>query len=140
MDRGSYQRSPKQSVRLPFRKSYPDVVVVQPGQDWDGYNNTGPLNGPTWGRILAQRQVCADLIVVRRVRKKNLPQVRLAKDQHPVQALATHGADQTLHIRILPLRGSISQRRPYIIAQPRNNSGGQHRRPGFSVAAAALII
>src|SRR5436853_6958662 len=48
-------------------------------------------------RILAQRQVRADLIVVRRVRRKNLSQVRLAKDQHPVQALATYGANQTPH-------------------------------------------
>jgi hypothetical protein len=28
---------------LPFRKSYPDVVVVQPGQDWNGDNGTGAL-------------------------------------------------------------------------------------------------
>src|SRR5215475_16219952 len=32
------------------------------------------------------------------------PQVRLAEDQHPVQALASHGANQTLDIRILPRR------------------------------------
>jgi hypothetical protein len=32
------------SGRCPFRKSYPDVLVVQPGQDWDGDNDTGPLD------------------------------------------------------------------------------------------------
>src|SRR5438477_5795866 len=39
-----------------------------------------------------------------RIRSKNSSQVRLAKDQYPIEALASHGADQTLHIRILPRR------------------------------------
>jgi hypothetical protein len=38
--------------------------------------------------------VRARLIVIRRIRSKNSPQVRLAKDQHSVQALATQCADQ----------------------------------------------
>jgi hypothetical protein len=85
-------------------KSYPDVMVVQPRQDWDGDNDTGPLDRPTQRRILAQGQVRSYLIVVRRVRRKNLSQVRLTKDQQPVEALASHGANQTLHIRVLPWR------------------------------------
>jgi hypothetical protein len=78
--------------------------VVQPGQDWDGDNDTGPLDRPTQGRILAQRQVRARLIVIRRIRSKNSPQVRLTKDQQSVQALAAHGADQAFRIAILPGR------------------------------------
>jgi hypothetical protein len=77
---------------------------MQPGQDWDGDNGTGALDRPTQGRILAQCQVRADLIVVRCISRKNLPQVRCTKDQHPVQAFAAHGANQTLHIRFLPWR------------------------------------
>src|ERR1700730_16515059 len=53
----------------------------------------------TQGRILAQCQVRADLIVVRCISRKNLSQMRRTKDQHPVQALAAHGANQTLHIQ-----------------------------------------
>src|SRR5262249_47670951 len=30
-----------------FRKLYPDVMVVQPRHDWDGYNDPGPLDCPT---------------------------------------------------------------------------------------------
>jgi hypothetical protein len=55
--------------------------VVQPGQDWDGDNDTGPLDRPTQGRTLAQRQVRARLIVIRRIRSNNSPHVRLTKDQ-----------------------------------------------------------
>src|SRR6266516_5700437 len=91
-------------LACPFRKSYPDVLVVQPGQDWDGDNDTEPLDRPTQGRILAQRQVRARLIVIRRIRSKNSPQVRLTKDQHSIQALAAHSADQAFRIAILPRR------------------------------------
>jgi hypothetical protein len=86
-------------------------LVVQPGQDRDGDNDTGPLDRPTQGRILAQRQVRARLIVIRRIRSKNSPQVRLTKDQQSVQALAAHGADQAFricatsprHVRYVPI-------------------------------------
>jgi hypothetical protein len=37
----------------PFRKLYPDVMVVQSGQDWDGDNDTRPLDCPTQGRVFA---------------------------------------------------------------------------------------
>jgi hypothetical protein len=30
-----------------FRKSYPNVMVVQARQDWDGYNDPGSLHCPT---------------------------------------------------------------------------------------------
>src|SRR6266516_6757780 len=51
--------------RGPFRKSYRDVLMVEPGQDWDGENDTGPLDCPTQG-----------------LRSKNSAQVRLAENQH----------------------------------------------------------
>ena len=78
--------------------------MVQPGQDWDGDNDTGPLGRPTQWRILAQRQVRARLIVIRRIRSKKSPQVLLTEDQHPIQALAAHGADQAFCMTILPRR------------------------------------
>src|SRR5258708_17117422 len=91
-------------MSCPFRKSYPGILVVQPGQDWDGNNDTGPLDRATQGRILAQRQVRTRLIVIYCIRSENSPQVRLTKDQQSVQALAAHGADQTFRIAILPGR------------------------------------
>jgi hypothetical protein len=30
-----------------FRKSFPNVMVVQARQDWDSYNDPGPLHCPT---------------------------------------------------------------------------------------------
>ena len=62
---------------------------MQAGQDRDDNDGTGSLDRPTWGRVFSQRQVRADLIVVRRI--PGLPQVR------SIQAPAAHGANQTLH-------------------------------------------
>src|SRR5258708_31372640 len=55
----------------PFRKSYPDALVVQPGQDWDGGDDTAPGDRPTHGRILSHRPVRARLIVIRRLSTNN---------------------------------------------------------------------
>ena|SRR5712691_4967240 len=35
----------------PFRKSYPDVLMMQSGQDWNGDNDTGPLDCSMQGCI-----------------------------------------------------------------------------------------
>jgi hypothetical protein len=54
--RRSYARTPQlQDISFswpcPFRKSYPDVLMMQSGQDWDGDNDTGPLDCSMQGRI-----------------------------------------------------------------------------------------
>ena len=63
--------------------SFPKIIsgrmVVQPGQDWNGDYDTGALHHPPQGRTLVQCQVRADLIVVRCISRKNLPQVRSPK-------------------------------------------------------------
>jgi hypothetical protein len=61
---------------------------MQPSQDGNGDNDTGPLDCSMQGRIFLQCQVRARLIVIRHVRSKNSPQVRFTEDQHPVQARA----------------------------------------------------
>jgi hypothetical protein len=38
-------------------KSYPDVLVAQPGQDWNGDNDTGPLDRPGQVRVLLDKRV-----------------------------------------------------------------------------------
>jgi hypothetical protein len=35
----------------PFRKLYPDILMMQSGQDWDGDNDAGPLDYSMQGRI-----------------------------------------------------------------------------------------
>ena len=40
------------NAQLSFRNSYPDVLVMQPSQDRNGYNGARPLDSST------QRQIC----------------------------------------------------------------------------------
>ena len=42
----------KKAKRCPFRKSYPNILMMQSGQDWDGDNDTGPLDCSMQGRIV----------------------------------------------------------------------------------------
>src|SRR5215470_11366445 len=88
--------------------SFPKIISGRNGGasrtrlGWRQWRRTAGLPYPA--ACFYPGQVRTDLIVIRRIKRKNLPQVRFAKDQHPVQALATHGANQTLHVRILPRR------------------------------------
>jgi len=47
-------RWPAKARTCAFRKSYPDVMVVQPGQDRNGNDGTGSLDRPIQGRVFAQ--------------------------------------------------------------------------------------
>jgi hypothetical protein len=38
-------------LTCPFRKPYPNILMMQSGQDWDGDNDTGPLDCSMQGRI-----------------------------------------------------------------------------------------
>ncbi len=50
--RPELEHVPSQSYACPFRKSYPDVMVVQAGQDRDGDDVSGPLHGAALGARL----------------------------------------------------------------------------------------
>ena len=94
--------SGRRTHACPFRKSYPDVLVVQSSQDRNADDSARSLDGSMRGRIFLYCQVRAHLIVIRRIRGKNSPQVRLAEDEHLIQALAAQCADQTFCTAILP--------------------------------------
>ena len=48
---GWQQHSARGFLACPFRKSYPDVLVMQPRQDRNGDNGARSLDGPMQGRI-----------------------------------------------------------------------------------------
>jgi hypothetical protein len=55
----------KIAIRCPFRKSYPDVLVVQTGQDWDSDNDIGPLDHPTKMRPCLYRKSDSVIMVMK---------------------------------------------------------------------------
>jgi hypothetical protein len=48
----------------PCRKSYPDVMMVQPADDRQRNNASGSLDGSRQRRVLGQGQVCSGAVVV----------------------------------------------------------------------------
>src|SRR5712672_355631 len=56
-------------------------------------------------RILVQRPMCSDGVVVMGVRFQNATQMRLAQDNHMIDALAPDRSDQPFGKAILPRRG-----------------------------------
>ncbi len=76
--------------------------MMKTRQNGYGDNSSVSLDRPMLRSILLQRHVRARLVVVHRIAGQNSPQVRFAKNQHLVEALAAQGADQTFRNPILP--------------------------------------
>ena len=75
---------------------------MQSAQDWQGQNAPSGLDGTCRWRILVQRYVRSSLIVVIRVRSKQIPKVLLAKYDDMVKAVPSDRTDQPFTIAILP--------------------------------------
>jgi len=75
------------TIACPYRKSNPDVLMVQSAQDRQAENAANSLNTARNRRILAQRQVCARLVVISLIRFEEVAKVPLAKHDDEVQAL-----------------------------------------------------
>jgi hypothetical protein len=75
-------------------------LVMQSAQDWPVQNAPGSLHSARYRRILAQRYVCARLVVVFQVRQQHEPKVPLAKHDDMVNAFPTDLPDQPFRIGI----------------------------------------
>src|SRR6266508_2613045 len=92
------------ALPCPSRKLYPRVAMVQSAEDWCGHDGSGSLHGSSQRRVLAQPQMRARLIVIKRVRRQNPSQMTFAYDQDVIQAVTAEGTDQAFNICILPRR------------------------------------
>ena len=63
---------------------------------------TEPFDGPSAGRILPERNVDPNLIVIGRVFREDSPKVLGVEHQQMVRALAPDRADQAFNIPVLP--------------------------------------
>jgi hypothetical protein len=63
-------------------------------------NVTEPFDGPSAGRILPERNVGSNLIVVGRVFRKDSPKVLGVEQQQMVRALAPDRSDQAFNISV----------------------------------------
>ena len=82
----------------------PLVPMMEPADLRKRHDLSGAagLNRSPLGSVLAQRKMRSVPVVIIEVRNKDPSQMPLIQDDHVVQALAPHAADQASHIRILP--------------------------------------
>ena len=80
------------------------VAMVEPAdlRQFDDLAHARRLDRPWLGRILAQREMRARLVIVRKVSFQNSMEMALAEDDHVVETFSTYGAHQAFGIRILP--------------------------------------
>ena len=77
-------------------------VVMKSAQDWSRDILTVPVHGPMAWRILVQRQMRPDFIVIVGVGGKDPTQMAFAEDDNVIEAFAADRADQSLRMSVLP--------------------------------------
>ena len=62
----------------PYRKSNPDVLVMESSEQWDGLNAADRLRGAADRCILAEQEVGPDLIVIVGTGPQHIPEMPFA--------------------------------------------------------------
>jgi hypothetical protein len=87
--------------RCPYRKLYPAVFVMKPTKDRPRGKLTVPLDWPMALRILGQRQMCAEPVVIGSIGSKDSAQMGAAEDDDVIEAFPADRADQSLRMPVL---------------------------------------
>src|SRR5947209_4928902 len=85
-----------------FRKLDSSIAMVWSAKDRIRDNVSEPLDGLSARRILPERNVGPNLIVIGRVFREDSPKVLGVEHQQMVRALAPDRADQAFNISVLP--------------------------------------
>ena len=96
--------------------------MVQSAKNWCRQNAPDDLNCPRYGRVLAQRQMCACAVIIVRVRTKYVTQMPLAEHHDMIKTFAPDRTDQPFSMSILPWR---SRRRWSVTYAHRANASGK---------------
>src|SRR5580704_1412773 len=78
--------------------------MVQPAEDRLSGELAEALDRSMARRILAQRQMCSQVVVIDAVGRKDSAQVGLAEDDDVIEAFPADRADQSLRMPVLPRR------------------------------------
>ena len=76
--------------------------MVQSADDRQRENAPDSLDVSRLRRVLGQRQVCSDVIVVMRVRAQHMTKMTIAEHDHMIKAFASDRADQSFGTAVLP--------------------------------------
>lgn len=76
--------------------------MMKSAENWLCYEVTVPLDRPSARRILVQRQMRSQFVVIAGIGRKDPAQVSLAEDDDVIEALPSERADQSLRVPVLP--------------------------------------
>ena len=74
---------------MPTQNLNPDIMMMQPAKDWNCGNGAERHSTAEIRRILVQRKICPNLVVVRSVSLQDTAQVRFAEHDDVVERFAT---------------------------------------------------
>jgi transcriptional regulator with XRE-family HTH domain len=86
------------------RKLHPAVLMMKSAENRPRCDLTVPMDRPMGRRILVQRQMRPEFVVVAGVGRKDPAQMGFAEDNDVIEAFPTDRADQSLRMPILPRR------------------------------------
>ena len=76
--------------------------MMKSAEDWPCGDLAAPLDRPMARRILLQRQMCSEFVVIADVGRKDPAKIGLAEDDDVIEAFAADRADQSLRMPVLP--------------------------------------
>ncbi len=76
--------------------------MMESAQDWNCGNRAEPLSAAQIRRILVQREMCPNPIVIGSVILQNATQLRFAEHDEVVEAFAPNRFDESLDVAVLP--------------------------------------
>ena len=88
--------------RCPYRKSNPNVLMVQTSEVRGSYDAANCLSSTRRRCILVERQVRTSVIVISLVRSQQVAKVPLAERHDVIKAVPSDRADEPLGMSILP--------------------------------------
>ena len=76
--------------------------MMKSAENWPRAEVTAPLDGPPVRRILVQRQMRSEFVVISCVGRKYPTQMGVAEDEDVIEAFPADRADQPLRLPVLP--------------------------------------
>jgi len=86
---------------VPIQNLNPDVLMMEPAEDWYRCYSADLLPPPELWSILIQRQMCPELVVVRRVSLQDTKPVRFAEHDEVVERFAPDRFDEPLNVAVI---------------------------------------
>ena len=90
------------SVVTAYQKLNPTILMMESAEDRPSNELAEPLDRPTARRVLVQRQMRSQFVVIAGIGRKDPAQVGLTEDNDVIEAFPADRADQSLCMPVLP--------------------------------------